>query len=60
MIGLMPLYIILAVKNEYIDQTMKIMWAVLICMVGIFAMPVYWYLYIWRNQPPAATLPKAS
>ena len=59
-IALMPLYIILAVKNDYIDQTMKIMWAVLICMVGMFAMPVYWYLYIWRNQPPAATLPKPS
>jgi lipopolysaccharide export LptBFGC system permease protein LptF len=59
-IVLMPLYIILAVKNDYIDQTMKIMWAVLICMVGMFAMPVYWYLYIWRNQPPAATLPKPS
>lgn len=60
MIGLMPLYIVLAVKNVYIDQTMKIMWAVLICMVGTFAMPVYWYLYIWRNQPPTATLPKMS
>jgi hypothetical protein len=49
--GMMPLYIILAVKSDRIDQNMKIVWAILICMVGMFAMPVYWYLYIWRKPP---------
>jgi hypothetical protein len=49
--GLLPLYIILAVKRDRLDQTMKIIWVVLICMVGMFAMPVYWYLYIWREPP---------
>jgi hypothetical protein len=55
---LMPLYIILAVKNDRLDQTTKIVWVVLTCTVGIFADPVYWYLYIWRAapvQPAAAT-----
>jgi hypothetical protein len=46
---LMPLYIILAVKNERLDQTMRIVWVVLTCTVGIFANPIYWYLYIWRT-----------
>ena len=54
--GLMPLYIILAIKSERVDQTMKIIWAVLICMLGLLAMPVYWYLYIWRKAPPTATV----
>jgi len=49
--GLMPFYIILAVKSDRVDQTMKIIWAVLICMVGMFAMPVFWYLYVWREPP---------
>ena len=49
--GLMPLYIILAVKSDRLDQTMKIVWVVLICMMGMFAQPVYWYLYIWRDAP---------
>lgn len=49
--ALMPLYIILAVKSDRIDQTMRIVWVVLICMVGMFAMPVYWYLCIWREPP---------
>jgi hypothetical protein len=51
MMGLMPLYIILAVKNEQLDQTMRIVWVVLSCTAGMFTYPVYWYLYIWRKQP---------
>jgi Ca2+/Na+ antiporter len=47
--GLMPLYIILAVKDERHDQTMRIVWVVLFCTMGMFAIPVYWYLYIWRK-----------
>lgn len=49
--GLMPLYIILAVKSDRLDQTMRIIWVVLICMLGMFAMPIYWYLYVWRKAP---------
>ena len=56
-IVLMPLYIIVAVKNDRLDQTMRIIWVVLICMMGMFAMPVYWYLYIWRAALPTSTLP---
>jgi hypothetical protein len=47
--GLMPLYIILAVKSDRLDQTMRIVWVVLICTMGMLAQPVYWYLYIWRD-----------
>ena len=52
--ALMPLYIILPIKNERLDQTMRIVWVVLACTVGIFADPVYWYLYVWRRpaSPP--------
>jgi hypothetical protein len=50
MMGLMPLYIILTVKNEQLDQTTRIVWVVLSCTVGMFTYPVYWYVYIWRKQ----------
>lgn len=56
--GLMPLYIILAVKSSRLDETMRIIWVVLICMLGFFAMPVYWYLYIWREPP--VSLPRSD
>ena len=54
MLGLMPFYIVLVVKNARLDETMRIVWVVLICMLGMFAMPVYWYLNIWRDAPAPA------
>jgi ATP-dependent Zn protease len=60
MMGLMPFYIILVVKSDWLDQTMRIVWVVLICMLGMFAMPVYWYLYVWRNGPPAGSVEISS
>jgi len=54
MMGLMPLYVILAVKDERHDQTMRIIWVVLMCMVGMFAMPIYWFLYVWRERGPGS------
>ena len=49
MFALMPFYIILAIKNERFDQTMRIVWVVLACTMGMLADPVYWYLYVWRT-----------
>jgi uncharacterized membrane protein YqjE len=57
MMGLMPLYIILAVKNERLDQTMRIVWVILACTVGMFADVVYWYLHIWRESPKTGVPP---
>ncbi len=48
MMAQMPFYIVLAVKNDRLDQTKKIIWVVLFAVVALFATPVYWYLYIWR------------
>ena len=58
MFVLMPLYIVLAVKDASHDQTMKIVWIVLMATTGILVMPVYWYLYIWRKPPSDAAVPK--
>ena len=52
MLLLMPFYIILAVKNDRIDQTTRIIWIVLLCTLTIFVAPVYWFLYIWRKPSP--------
>ena len=54
--GLMPVYVILAVKSDRLDQTTRIIWIVLLCMMGMLAMPVYWYLYIWRDAPPVSSV----
>lgn len=49
-IALMAFYIVQVVRTDCLDQTTRIIWVVLLCMLGMLAMPVYWYLYIWREQ----------
>jgi hypothetical protein len=49
MMAVLPFYIVLAVKNEQMDQNMRIVWIVLFCMIGFLANPVYWYLHVWRK-----------
>ena len=29
---------------------MKALWAIVLFLGNIFAMPVYWYLYIWKGS----------
>lgn len=53
---LMPLYIILPLKNETLDQNMRIVWVILACTVGAFSDVVYWYLHVWRKPPIASQL----
>ena len=57
--GLMAFYIVQVVRTDRLDQNMRILWTILICMVAMGAMPVYWYLYIWR-EPLAVTPPLPS
>ena len=52
---LRPVYIILPLKNERLDQNMRIVWVILGCTMSILSDVVYWYLYVWRE--PAATPP---
>ena len=49
MLVLMVIYIIHIVRNKRFDVEKKILWAAVIVFAGIFAMPVYWYLYVWRE-----------
>lgn len=46
------LYIILALKNERIKSDMRIIWVLIILFGGMIAMPIYWYLYVWKEEPP--------
>lgn len=56
--GLTAFYIVNLFKNERVSKDTKALWAVVIFLGNMLAMPVYWYLYIWR-EPPQVT-PSAS
>ncbi len=51
--GLMVFYIVNVFRNDRVDKDKKALWAVVLFMGNMIAMPIYWYLYIWR-EPPAA------
>jgi hypothetical protein len=53
--GLIAFYIYYLFKTDRVEKDKKALWAVILFLGTFFAMPVFWYLYIWRepNNPPA-------
>jgi len=36
-------------RNEQIEPGTKLLWTIVILFGNIFAMPIYWYIYVWRE-----------
>jgi len=51
------IYIKNVFKNERISQDKKALWVVVLFLGGFVAMPIYWYLYIWK-EPKQKQLPE--
>ncbi len=56
--GLTVFYIVDVFRNNRVDKDKKALWAIVIFLGNLIGMPIYWYLYIWKdpviaNQPPA-------
>ena len=49
--GLTIFYIVNVFKNARVDKDKKALWAVVLFLGNIVAMPIYWYLYIWKPVP---------
>ncbi len=50
-IGLQIFYIVNVFKNDRVGKDQKIIWTIALFLGGLFAMPIYWYLNIWREVP---------
>ncbi|HXD29962.1 MAG TPA: hypothetical protein VN643_02520 [Pyrinomonadaceae bacterium] len=48
-------YIVNVFRNDRVVKDMKVLWAVVLFMGSIIAMPIYWYLYIWREPATPAS-----
>lgn len=55
-IALTALYIIDVFRNDRVTPDRKVLWAIILFMGGMLAMPVYWYLFVWREpeRPPVS------
>lgn len=49
MLVLIAIYIVFLFKTDRIPQDKKALWAAVLFLGNIFAMPVFWYLYIWKE-----------
>lgn len=54
-IALLGFYIYNVFINDRIDKDTKVLWVVVLFLGSIFAMPIYWYIYIWRGPSPGTT-----
>ena len=50
-------YIVDVFRNERVEKDKKALWAIVIFMGNAIAMPIYWYLYFWKEPSPANPLP---
>lgn len=52
-------YMVNVFKNDRVEKDKKVLWAVVLFMGSMIAMPIYWYLYIWK-EAPANNVPAPS
>jgi hypothetical protein len=50
MFCLVTFYIFHVFNNNMIPQDKKVLWTILIFMGSFIAMPIYWYLFIWKDS----------
>jgi hypothetical protein len=57
MMALLTFYIVHVFKNSAISGDKRTLWAVVLFFGNIIAMPVYWFLYVWREPTPVVAPP---
>ena len=57
MFALTTFYIVNVFRNDRVEKDKKVLWAIVLFMGNMIAMPVYWYLYIWRESSDAGSFP---
>lgn len=60
MIGLIAIYIYDVFHNDSVDKDKKALWAVVLFCANMIAMPIYWYIYLWREDGRPAKEPNSK
>jgi hypothetical protein len=47
------IYIVFLFKTDAVPQDKKALWAVVLFLGNVIAMPVFWYIYIWKKLDEA-------
>jgi hypothetical protein len=52
--ALLAIYIHNVFTNDRVEKDKKALWAVVLFLGNMIAMPIYWYVYIWREDTAPA------
>lgn len=47
--SLLTIYMIYLFKTEVVEKDKKALWAVVLFLGNMIAMPIFWYIYIWKK-----------
>lgn len=47
-------YLIHIFSNNRLARNERVVWAIILPLFNMFIMPVYWYIYIWREKASTA------
>lgn len=53
-LALSVFYIVNIFRNKRVEKDKQVLWVVLLLLAGMIAEPIYWYLFIWRDEPAGA------
>ncbi len=56
-LGLLVFYVVHAIKNDKLDQNTRLLWAVVIFVGNVLAMPIYYFLHVWPDHSEPASNP---
>jgi hypothetical protein len=54
-LGLFVFYIVHIIRNASLDTEKRILWIVVVFFAYGVALPIYWYIHIWKNNAAKAT-----
>lgn len=52
-VGLLAFYVPYLFRTNRVPQEKKSLWAIVLFMGSVIAMPIFWYHYIWKRVAPA-------
>jgi hypothetical protein len=58
--GLLTFYIVHVFKNPALAGDRRTLWAVVLFLGNVIAMPIYWFLYVWREASRNVAHPSPS
>jgi magnesium-transporting ATPase (P-type) len=46
--SLIASYIVYLFRTEHVPKDQKALWAIVLLVAGVFAMPVFWFIHVWK------------